>query len=75
MVDVIVIRHKFTANTVATIVTMPGKPAITKRWKRKRSGGFGGDFLRFWNEESLPAEVAEAAEAGSGRRVCDVLKR
>jgi hypothetical protein len=72
--DVIIIRHKFTANTVTTSVKMPGKPPILKRWKRKRGGGFSGDFLQFWDEEDLPSEVATAA-SNVGTGVCGVLKR
>lgn len=74
MADVIIIRHKFTANTVTTSVKMPGKPPISKQWRRKRGGGFSGDFLKFWDEEDLPSEIAAAA-SHSVMQVCNVLKR
>jgi len=73
MADVIIIRQKFTANTVTTTVKMPGQPPRSKQWRRSKNG-FTGQFTKDWNEEDYPAEVARAAE-DLHTQVCDEMKR
>lgn len=73
MSDVIIIKQKFTANTITISVKMPGKVPISKQWRRTK-GGFAGKFEKDWNEEpSIPPEVSQAA-AHLHARVCDEIK-
>lgn len=73
MADTIIIKQKFTANTVTTSVKLPGKPPMSKQWKRVREG-FLGSFGPDWSEEpGVPTEVARAAE-DLHTAICDEMK-